>query len=336
MGRPEKDEIDRIENKMWCRAVAKVSGLSWYGLNKKYFESGFSKNRDGVLSRPTNWDKYNREGTTPSDSLVKLVTLDYPETRKWLDHPFWDIACAKELDLVEILQWIRMNEPKVSVSAKSSLTINNFPSLVDTLWRRGDLLSLGTLIAFIRLAWHYRDGALYLDAVQAAMHVLIFNLSQTELSLVRDELFTHIKFHFLSMTINYEMNIFEQNADVPSYTQTLHESLKILIDRRIIKDNNSSKAKASFVLWKEDFVKSCVTELHFLKGKDLEEALGRITKELARDRRSGKRDMTFFQIIKLRRFGQARQSNLTREEIKELLDWKLVLTELRSPKKQQS
>lgn len=332
MGRRKKQEIDRIRIKMWSRSVANASGLTWYALNKKYFESEFHINEAGILSRPTYWEKQNREGTAPSDHLIDLVTRDYPQTRYWLDHPFWDIAGEDELPLEKVLQWVRFNEPKISISAKSSLTISNHPSLTDSLWKRGDLMSLGTLLALIRLAWHYKDAYLYYDAAQAAMHVLILNLSQSELALVKDELFSHIKLNFLSSSIDDDVILFKGCENISHYIDTLDKSLRILLDQNVILEKPYHKAKASFILRQENIIKKCVSELPYFQDERLTDAIEKVRNSFNRDGRSGKRNMSRIQILKNLEFMRICRNNGTLEESMKCLDWKPVLTQIRPSK----
>ena len=134
-------------------------------------------------------------------------------------------------------------------------------------------MSLGTLLALIRLAWHYNDGYLYYDAAQAAMHVLILNLSQSELALVKDELFSHIKLNFLSSCIGDDIVLFKGCDSISHYIETLNQSLGILLDQNVILENPSQKAKASFILWEENIIKKCISELPYFQDEMLTVAI---------------------------------------------------------------
>lgn len=333
MGRHRRDPIEQIRSKGWSRSVARISGLSWYGLNKRYSEKGFGQNQQGANGRPTNWEKYNRNGVVPSSALVNRVAQDCPGTRMWFAHPFWNIACEKILDLTDVLNWIQTNSPstgaKISFEENNSLKFKTMPATIDSLRKNGDLLSLGTLIALVRLAWHCSDGELYFDAAEATLYVLILNLSQTELACVEEELFDHIKFNFLSTTLNENINFFSQYDDINKYTQSLEKSLEFLMQRGVIKDNLSSKAKVSYFLWQEYLIYNGEAILHVLGEDDQRTGIAKILKLMSIDGRTDKRSMTRFQILKMSISRICINEGRNSSEILELVHNKLVPTCIR-------
>ena len=303
MGRKKTDYIERLRSKLWCRLVVNETGKSLYELNKEFFGNQFKLLEDGSTSRPTTWESYNRIGKCPPRELVERVGKTCPIALNYYNDPFWSIASDKELTEPEILTWLQLWAPKTLSGFKlvgGKLTTNSYlPGTVDGLFKKGDLTSLGALIALARLAKEYRHGSLYLDAVESSLHVLIFNLSQTDLGLISDELFPYIKSRFLSEPVCRHV-LYEDCLNIDLYTESLDDSLNILIDRKIIKSDLRSKSKATCYLWRDQYITDYLTTLRYTKDHERAHALRDIQAILTEDGRSHQRRHLLFQIYMMR------------------------------------
>lgn len=223
---------------------------------------------------------------------------------------------------------MQQNAPNVlsGLNFESNGIVTNrlLPGIIDGLWKKAGLVELGALIALARLAIASRNGELYLDSLNSSLHVLIFNLSQTDLGLIRDELFDYIKSRFLSEPLNNEI-LYEDCTNIALYTQSLNDSLNVLIDHKIINNDLRSKAKANFFFWTDRITNDCRTGLCFEEREQLAQTLDGLYKSLSEDGRSRRRYNMHFTIIKLRAISRHRKHDTGLISAKELISWKLEM-----------
>lgn len=112
--RPGRGVIDKLRVHAWYTAVRAVSWSRLdYGLEERFAaETEGQTPRHGYICSGK-WRRYRR-GAMPSPSVVEAVEREEPGTRRWLEHPFWELIGSRSLGLEQLHLSMASLRPQVA------------------------------------------------------------------------------------------------------------------------------------------------------------------------------------------------------------------------------
>lgn len=215
VGRPVRSEIESLKTRVWFRAVADRMGSgSAYAMEKR-FSPEHTRTVHGVTRRPCKFDKYARGQHTPSPALVDEVELALPGTKRYIEHPFWEVARCPCTNL-EALYWgLARLRPGITDLLFRPLPregmiperIHRFYAMTfRDLGREGDWDALTACIGLIQEAWYVEESHLLSKFTQQTFDVFSRFVIDRAFASVAEDLCRYLLRHFLTTPRGRELD----------------------------------------------------------------------------------------------------------------------------------
>lgn len=318
-GRPPNTVVDRLRAMAWFAAVREASGLpTAYQLEKHFSKTPFKKGPDGECIRQCQWESYERGDTVPGEERVKMVSDEFPGTEKWLSLPLWEVIAEKRLCRDTLLLILGTIRPAIAKRlAKTPPTKSNLQpktssplttSMIDSLWRQGDVESLTALLGIVVDAEYTGDDYQHADAAAAALAVflLIASREQEPIYAIREQLFEYLCERFFTRDYGQNINLSAPLIDLNEAVLSWKHTVEYAIGRGLIGQSIRQQGRLAYWVWRCQLVSSGISMIGYIWPKfENDDFISMATSELERrlkndDRRNPGRNLNFLAIKKLK------------------------------------